>query len=138
LKEEYRYRDTGQDRCVNLLLIFNSIFSLIRDMATNQTFGQRIRELRKAKNLAQLSVRLKTTRYPLHRPWPSRLRRRVLWLAPIRWGRTMVCGWGRMRRPGASSPLQPRRTMGRRPGHVASNAQRLDSMAPRPARMTRP
>ena len=43
-----------------------------------------------------------------------------------------------MRRPGASSPLQPRRTMGRRPGHVASNAQRVDSMSPRPARMTRP
>ena len=43
-----------------------------------------------------------------------------------------------MRRPGASSPLQQRRTMGRRPGHVASNAQRLDSMSPWPARMTRP
>ena len=38
---------------MNLLLTFNSIFSLIRDMATNQTFGQRIRELRKAKNLTQ-------------------------------------------------------------------------------------
>jgi transcriptional regulator with XRE-family HTH domain len=38
---------------VNLLLTFNSISNLIGDMATNQTFGQRIRELRKAKNLTQ-------------------------------------------------------------------------------------
>src|SRR5213594_2416665 len=53
LKKEYRHRDTGQDRYVNLLLTFNSIFNLIRGMATKQTFGQRIRELRKAKNLTQ-------------------------------------------------------------------------------------
>ena len=37
----------------NLLLTFNSTLALIVDMATNQTFGQRIRELRKAKNLTQ-------------------------------------------------------------------------------------
>jgi transcriptional regulator with XRE-family HTH domain len=39
--------------CYYLLLTLNSIFVLIENMATNQTFGQRIRELRKAKNLTQ-------------------------------------------------------------------------------------
>jgi transcriptional regulator with XRE-family HTH domain len=50
---------------VNLVLTFNSIFNLIRDTATNHTFGQRTRELRKAKNFTQrelaerVSARLK-------------------------------------------------------------------------------
>src|SRR5215475_2481049 len=38
---------------MDLLLTFNSISNLIRDMETNLTFGQRIRELRKATNLTQ-------------------------------------------------------------------------------------
>ena len=38
---------------MDLLLTFNSTCNLIRDMETNLTFGQRIRELRKAKNFTQ-------------------------------------------------------------------------------------
>ena len=36
-----------------MLLTLNSIFVVIKNMESNQTFGQRIRELRKAKNLTQ-------------------------------------------------------------------------------------
>ena len=41
------------DGFYHLLLTFNSILVVIKNMATDQTFGQRIRELRKAKNLTQ-------------------------------------------------------------------------------------
>lgn len=37
----------------NSLLTFNSILVVIKNMAPNQTFGQRIRALRKTKNLTQ-------------------------------------------------------------------------------------